>query len=349
MRERPRGPRVAVFLGAGFGVPAGLPMASQLFDAHVTPLSGASADRLAQVRHTYREWQEQHPRSHAEEFIQHIYDAAGDAVMWWGLPVSWGNLRELICLALAEPLREEKTWVGVRTSTTIGDALASPVYSAFWAMLLCTRLRCVVTTNYDLLIERSFGGVSLGQYQRAALYYGGFYGQQMIGVVGEWDQRTSRLRLQRGALPNRGRIPLFKLHGSLNWEECREEVKIFTDMRSAFKRGGRSLIIPPLPEKNIPRRLVHLWRRAGKALAECPVWILCGYSMPTYDVHVSRLIATALNAQPHPTVIIVDPRGADVRSRLMASSPHVSVHVTGALPVGLGVLPALLRDLCGCR
>ena len=49
-----------------------------------------------------------------------------------------------------------------------------------------------------------------------------------------------------------GTIPVFKLHGSLNWTLNDQSIVAFQDMRPAFRHGGTAAIIPPVPEKPVP-------------------------------------------------------------------------------------------------
>ena len=49
-----------------------------------------------------------------------------------------------------------------------------------------------------------------------------------------------------------GTIPVFKLHGSLNWTLNGQFIVAFQDMRPAFRHGGTAAIIPPVPEKPGP-------------------------------------------------------------------------------------------------
>jgi hypothetical protein len=60
-----------------------------------------------------------------------------------------------------------------------------------------------------------------------------------------------------------GTIPVYKLHGSLNWSLTGQTVVAYQDMRPAFRHGGDAAIIPPIPEKLVPAWLKAIWSEAA--------------------------------------------------------------------------------------
>jgi hypothetical protein len=67
---------------------------------------------------------------------------------------------------------------------------------------------CILTFNYDLLIEESLGTTKLWTPI-------GGYGENVHGVTGEWCQNW--LQKRGGTNSDRSAIRLLKLHGSVNW------------------------------------------------------------------------------------------------------------------------------------
>jgi hypothetical protein len=63
-----------------------------------------------------------------------------------------------------------------------------------------------------------------------------------------------------------GSVPIFKLHGSLNWSLEGGKVIMYQDARAAFRKGGNAAIVPPVPEKSIPLWLKEVWEESNVAL-----------------------------------------------------------------------------------
>lgn len=91
-------------------------------------------------------------------------------------------------------------------------------------------------------------------------------------------------------------IKLYKLHGSLNWSECRhcEAFAIDAPAHSLCADCGqprKSIIIPPKYNKNIRNaHLQKVWLEAERALAQAERLIICGYSFPDADINVKYLL-----------------------------------------------------------
>jgi hypothetical protein len=58
-----------------------------------------------------------------------------------------------------------------------------------------------------------------------------------------------------------GSVPIYKLHGSLNWSLEGKVLVLYQDMRAAYRARGNAAIIPPTPEKPVPSWLPN--RLAG--------------------------------------------------------------------------------------
>lgn len=114
----------------------------------------------------------------------------------------------------------------------------------------------VVTTNYDVLAERTLRHRPMVRPRTPGFYYAGLpndpvRGSSTFSVRHKWVELT-------------GAIPLYKLHGSLNWTERADSLRAYVDFRPAFRLKAASYIVAPKPEKQ-PRPLCDL---CGKLLLE---------------------------------------------------------------------------------
>jgi len=121
-------------------------------------------------------------------------------------------------------------------------------------------------------------------------YYGGIPKPQLLqGTQLPWAYQGNYFELE-------GAIPVYKLHGSLNWSRAGDGLELFQDRRPAFRGGGDAAIIPPVPEKEIPAWLRPVWSGAEEELARAEAWTVCGYSLPSYDVAITELLRRAATA-----------------------------------------------------
>jgi hypothetical protein len=150
-----------------------------------------------------------------------------------------------------------------------------------------------------------------------------------------WADYGSYLELE-------GAIPIYKLHGSLNWSRTGEVLELFQDLRPAFRSGGEAAIIPPVPEKEIPAWLRPVWDCAEEELGRAAVWIICGYSLPTYDTAIVELLRRAATAGNLRRILVLDPYAPDVCCRYSAIVQNVQVVPLDGLPEGVQELRQLL-------
>lgn len=113
------------------------------------------------------------------------------------------------------------------------------------------------------------------------------------------DDDWKRPRAQRA-------IPLFKLHGSLNWLYCPRCTQLTLTPKIkgvlSHRHKGRCgcdeelapIIVPPSFFKEMSNfHLQTVWRKAQQALASAKVIVFCGYSLPDADIHIKYMLKRA--------------------------------------------------------
>jgi hypothetical protein len=172
----------------------------------------------------------------------------------------------------------------------------------------------VLTFNYDLLIEESFGNKCLWSPI-------GGYGVTSHGVRGGWCKNWLKKRGLTKA--NRSKVSLLKLHGSVNWTLYKTGQLRLKDRPFVVRTRGNSpifekvSILPPGWNKRIDRNpFKKLWREARLRLEKCNAIVIVGYSLPEAD-----LLARALFLE------VVRLRGARKRylKQLHLADPNDSV------------------------
>jgi NAD-dependent SIR2 family protein deacetylase len=145
-----------------------------------------------------------------------------------------------------------------------------------------------LTTNYDILCDNALLDLWPGKLVE--------YGVDFVNYRDETFQR-----------PDETAIPLFKLHGSLNWMHC----PTCNNLRLTRKRKATydlisnpqhaicpicdttysPVIVPPTFYKDLSKVfLSDVWYRAEIALLEVNHIIFCGYSFPDADIHIKYLL-----------------------------------------------------------
>jgi hypothetical protein len=177
-----------------------------------------------------------------------------------------------------------------------------------------------ITTNYDLNIECA----CLFNHRRTNP---GFYIKQI----------DSHPNLKGDSIYLADGIPLYKLHGSINWflsekmdieiENRVVNVRTFenTDWpilplpcASDYKSPTIPIIIPPsFLKPDLPEALKQVWRYSAKALSETNILVFIGYSFPSSDTEMMYFLASTLKENTNlRAVYIVDPKADDILRRL---------------------------------
>lgn len=189
---------------------------------------------------------------------------------------------------------------------------------------LLSQLRYLKSTgflsmNYDVLLDR----VLYASAANAPDY-----------VVDGFYREPSELPLEQLTTK---RVPLLKLHGSLNWRSC-DSCHTLRNLGSFVvwpeshcidcgSEFARPMLIRPTLLKDFRHRVWQgLWRNAGHVLAGAKTWIFIGYSLPLADVWMLRLLAQSSRSGSVPVrdrrilVVNIDP---NVKDRFALLFPHL--------------------------
>jgi hypothetical protein len=307
-------PKLALFLGAGFSRAWGLPLASEIMDFPPTRVfPGKWQNKLKEK--TLQAWQRANKEGcvSIDEFGRRIQESKG----------LYGLSEEDFTTFLALRLSSFQWHVGsaYMTKWGTGDHVRMQrkipgCYREFLKGIAKSKLTGILTTNYDLVVEKILGPTSSGR--RRGFKY--------------WDDNeplTGRhpisSRWSYGPIMITGEVPYLKLHGSLNWAPAPERKIIkYIDARPSRGRRYAALIVPPRGSER-HALLNEIWHNSKIVLREASVWIFCGYSLPDYDDEVRQLISS--NAVEGQRVMVMDkaPEAICEKLRGILPSPRIVV------------------------
>ncbi len=348
----------SAILGAGFSHVAGLPLTSNLFKSDVLIFSKRAKKHFVDVRAAWSIWHEINPEKNTEQFLEYIYSSSSiqctlnqnkfynknfddyiDGCLEYGSKYYtqlWKSAVELVAAVLATPTGEDAGNNNLRYAGRITKPLKCPEHDEFWNILTNNfELVSVITANYDLLIERGLRHRKMIRCSRPGVHYGGIPRPQILkGLAQPFTvQKPNRL------VELSGEIPLFKLHGSLNWSFEGGHLVIYQDMRPSFRNGCDAAIIPPIPEKSIPNWLHQVWKGAKQSLSKSDIWIVCGYSLPRYDIAIRNMLIKAAGDNDNlKKIIIIDPNSIELRNHWEGVSMKPEIVCLPGLPDGLNRL-----------
>lgn len=335
--QRLHRPSCVLILGAGWSAATGLPLASQLFE-RAPGLDGPDRD----VIDAYEQWQHEHPKRSAEQFIAYAYEGRAEHVLK-SLPgspifylddpqlaldltggrtirrdgVGWSEVAAYLQRRLTAPTLQPRTHSQVRYRPALLRRTPSAEQARFWNALLEEILvRAIVTTNYDVTIEQTVGITPNAIPGSPGFHYAG-----IDNTVHPVSSGFGRDHINDPSPI--GVIPLAKLHGSLNWSLTEHGVQVYPDLRPAFRRGGDAAIVPPLPEKYVPEWLEPVWDRAHAELNAADEWVVVGYSLPPYDYQIHTLLA--MSARNVRRIRIYDPFANDIAPRWHETAPNACI------------------------
>ena len=330
---------ICCILGAGYSHVAGAPLTRDLFAIRsVASPSVAAARRFETVWQDYHAWLSENPSRNSEEYLAELpkHRTIGSPVSRFSRPdalippFDWAV--ELLGSVLATPLPPDTMATNPRYGAGVIRWLHCDSHLAFWREVIAKAGRtAAITTNYDILIERGLRHRPMTRVFGPGCYYGGIPKPQLL-----WGTSVAT---GGNYIEMEGAVPVYKLHGSLNWSRTGE---LFQDLRPAFRGGGDAAIIPPVPEKEIPAWLQPVWSSAEEELARAPIWIVCGYSLPSYDVAITELLRRAAVAGDLKRILVLDPHASDICCRYSTIAQNVQVMPLEGLPEGINTLRKLL-------
>jgi hypothetical protein len=299
-------------LGAGFSADAGLPLSSN-FVSEMEKVSeqyyylGKSPPSLNVPMRDLFEYIEKHRHYFEPNSVNNIE-------LWLSLVsarnIGNNNGRNFIKLQMQIMISQTiEYFVSLNNNTSYIDKF---IRCAF----VHEKDSCVITLNYDDLIERSceklkkpfrYGFKNFG-FDNRFINYESSYTGKMLDIN---DHKSS--------------LPILKLHGSYNWIAERnklsqiDSVRIICDMRNAFNNKKfwfsdewtkyRFVIEPPTIDKAYSgQALIEIWRRAYDALVMATHLYVVGYSFPENDGYIKYfLMASLADNRTLREVAIIDP------------------------------------------
>lgn len=321
-----------LILGAGFSSIAGLPLTNQLFEGEVFTASKRSEIDFEEVIRCWNDWKSKNPLLSAEQFLTEIYFSPMTML------ISWTSVVEYLTARLATPLKYDRGAFNPRYAGRITKPLNIETYEKFWdAILSQFNLQSIITLNYDLLVERGLRHRQMIRKNRPGIFYGGILLPQVLKgsalpfnsiSSGKYEELT-------------GRIPLYKLHGSLNWGKENGKLVLYQDQRPAFRRKGIAQIIPPIEKKETPIWLSKIWESAEEALSKSEIWFICGYSLPEYDLGIRELFISAASRGNLKRIILSNPEAQLLANLWKSISPNSEINLLPGLPDAILYIPEI--------
>ena len=316
---------ISVILGAGFSHVGGVPLASQLFDES-PQVDRITRERLVQrVVARWRSWHAKHGGAPEEYLASLEKEGGGD----------WRDALWFVSLVIALRMGRVEQ-VGMKLTITrhnIDRTTRIQVHEDFWSEIFRRTFDVVViTTNFDILLERGLRHIPRPRVPRPGFHYGD--GPERL----EGGGYPSYAHIQR--IEVTGNVPLYKLHGSISWSMRNGRLIRYHDCRPAIR--GDPFIVAPITDKQIPDNLRQTWDRAANCLSDSDVWIIVGYSLPSYDIAVRNLLRHSSNHGPR--VHVFDPN-PNVASEAKSLLPKATVIPHPGLPQGLNGLKDVMSGI----
>ncbi|MHB1413680.1 MAG: hypothetical protein ACYC1C_00355 [Chloroflexota bacterium] len=321
-----RGSVISIFLGAGFSLVGGVPLAGRLLDEQPAVDRITRQQLVERVLADWREWRARNAGT-PEEYLAALELRRGRAwadVVWYiGLAIALRTAR----------VRPVGTHLEV-TSHSLNRASRIQVHERFWDVVFTSPHAggvSVITTNYDILCERGLRVSPRPRIHRLGFNYG------VPGEVLKGGGYPSYTHIRPVAVT--GSVPLLKLHGSVSWSLRNGVLERYHDCRPAIR--GDAAIVAPTTEKTIPNFLSGSWASAETHLSNAAKWIVVGYSFPLYDIAISDLFRRAGAGGQEVHVFDPDPNPA---SRVKSLLPHSHVVHHPGLPEGMKDLEEVLGE-----
>jgi hypothetical protein len=160
-----------------------------------------------------------------------------------------------------------------------------------------------ISFNYDTLVEDALVDLGLG------VSYGSKMGTHPRSKSGKTV------------------IPVFKLHGSINWKrEKNNSIRILPDYCHLEAQRATPEIIPPTWKKVFGDQIEAIWSDSLKKLSSATRIIIIGFSMPATDVHFKYLLAAGLRENfslRHIVFVNPDKASLEVRAKSLLRQSYI--------------------------
>ncbi len=314
---------LSIILGAGFSYLGGVPLTSHLFES-VPVVDRITRQQLVErVLAGWESWRAVNGGG-AEQYLNYLEQRGGAA---------WREAQWYVALVIALKMGKVERVGSQRTITrhTLARTTRIQAHESFWSTIFSrTTDVAVITLNWDILIERGLRHTPRVRIPRPGFHYGD--GNQLLRGGGY--PSYTHIRPIRTA----GRVPIYKLHGSVSWSLRNGELVRYHDCRPAIR--GDAAILAPVEDKQVPLFLQPTWKQAAECLARSSTWILVGYSLPEYDIAVRNLLRNS--ARHAPQVHVFNPSDRAARSLRELLPPDSRVMHQSGLPEALNVLDDLV-------
>lgn len=210
-----------------------------------------------------------------------------------------------------------------------GDISARvPSYLFFVSALLgglntsSTGRNSFITLNYDLCLEEGLS--SLGREFDYCL---------------ESNAEDAREEDSASESPD-NRVPLLKLHGSVNWASKAAGASSLTSFASYEALRETRLIpelVPPTWRKSVSPQLAGVWAQARVEISRATRIVIIGFSVPSTDLHFKYLLAAGLRQNVSlREIVFVNPDRAYVEGRASELFGDLKMRpIVRVVPVGV--------------
>lgn len=155
-----------------------------------------------------------------------------------------------------------------------------------FAKLILSSKSNILTLNYDCNLENAM--YSLNNSFSFSSCYGICFSNYKTSPLYDWS--------------------ILKLHGSLNWFKYNDKLLLINNKNSFNDCILEPLIIPPVIYKDYTAEFIfNLWEKAGKILSTCNTLVIIGYSFPSTDFGIKKLLLECLVNEILEQIIIVNP------------------------------------------
>jgi hypothetical protein len=198
-------------------------------------------------------------------------------------------------------------------------------------VLACGRRVQIISTNYDIILDNALlskaSSCNYGVRLRRNINIRAEPGMRPYEDGETWSFQDGLSPYAEGRI-NEGRIPLLKLHGSLNWVYCPrcDEIDITIGHKGASEllrdrtdvlcvnpyctsNYEPLLVSPTMLKVYSTRALKELWRLCEQTVASAGQLIFIGYSLPEADYLIRAMLVRGLARNPRKeerAVIVID-------------------------------------------